>query len=86
MAVPLLSNLKNLNHSIELKGKQLRLKKVFESGQLWDGYILRTPRLHFALTHNYKKLKEKGCSWLNSPKLLLTNYTVIPSRRFLTNI
>ena len=59
-ALPMLTNLKNLFHSIKLQGKQALLNKVFEGGLTYDGTILRTLRLHAALLHNYLKIKEKG--------------------------
>ncbi|HVM86858.1 MAG TPA: recombinase family protein [Puia sp.] len=66
--VPRLSDLKKLYHSIRLKDKFLLLNKVFEGGLLWDGSVLRTPRLHFALMHNYNKLKEKGLLLIEQPE------------------
>ena len=58
-AIPILTNLKNLYHSIKLSGKQALLKKVFESGLIYDWQHTSNTRLHSALNHNYQRMKEK---------------------------
>ena len=73
--IPVLCNLKNLYHSLKLSGKQALLKKVFEGGLTWDGTLLRTPRLHLALFHNYMRIKEKRLLLVEQPEEILANLT-----------
>ncbi len=38
----------------------------------YDGSRLRTPRLHFALLHNYQKIKEKGLLFVEQPDEIMS--------------
>ena len=66
-ALPLLTDLKTLYNSVKLNCKQLLLQRVFEGGLTYDGSKPRTPRLNFALLHNYHKIKEKGLLFWSCP-------------------
>ena len=74
-ALPALTNLKNLYHSLQLGDKQALLKKVFEGGPVYDGIRLRTPRLHSCFIHNYQRIKEKGLLLVEQPTEILSNPT-----------
>ena len=74
-ALPLLTNLSGLYNTVQLNGKQLLLKKVFEGGLIYDGVILRTPQLHSVLIHNCLKMKEKGLLLVEQPRGDLVNYS-----------
>ena len=70
--LPLLTDLRTLYNSVKLSDKQSLLKRVFEGGLIYDGSKLRTPRLHFALLHNYQKIKEKGLLLLEQPNEIMS--------------
>ena len=69
--LPILTNLKNLYCSIKLQGKQALLNKVLEGGLIYDGVVLRTPRLHLRLIHNYMKVREKRLLLVEQPEDML---------------
>jgi hypothetical protein len=70
-AIPALTNLKKLYHTINLNGKQTLLKRVFEVAPTNNGIQLRTPRLNSALIHNYQKITEKRLLFLEQPEEIL---------------
>lgn len=72
-ALPALTDLKNLYERLNLAGKQVLLKRVFEGGLTYDGQLLRTPRLHPALQHNYMRIKEKGLLLVEQPEDFSSN-------------
>ena len=72
-ALPALTDLKNLYERLGLNGKQTLLKRVFEGGLIYDGQLLRTPRLHPALMHNYVRIKEKRLLFVEQPEDFSSN-------------
>lgn len=66
-AIPLLSNLKQLYVACSVEGQQILLRRVFEGGFMYDGYIVRTPSLSPALIDNYFRMKEKGLLIVEQP-------------------